>query len=280
LRSNDRDETKALAVLRKVAQESQSQTNAPRYELFLQLPEIDQLSLLHSITVIDSSPHILEVEDQLSQILRPAAPRGKTNLLLERLEGWWFSLVIQSLTEGPSSIPFTVIENKIDEIRESLSRSSLPVDFAEAIPPPEIIDSYDNRPFVQQLRLIKIGPRRLEFAVRDYYRAFEQRSLWARQELLVDNEIEKYDQQLIEVWEPRFEEMRERLEGNADLRERERSGGEIYRWVEIMEALPLRALRARFLCHGSFHMLANRCAVGWHPDYADFIREHHPAGAE
>jgi len=41
----------------------------------------------------------------------------------------------------------------------------------------------------------------------------------------------------------------------------------VFKWVEQDASFPLRSVRERFLTHGSYHILSNRFAVGWHPDF-------------
>ena len=91
------------------------------------------------------------------------------------------------------------------------SAAVLPIDFRSSQPPPEVVAELDKRPFVRQLRKIEVGSTRVEFAIRDYYRASEQRSRWAREELLVDGELENYERELVEAWEPRYAAMLDEL---------------------------------------------------------------------
>ena len=58
-----------------------------------------------------------------------------------------------------------------------------------------MIAELDKRPFVRQLRRVNVGGKRIEYAIRDFYRASEQRSRWLRQDLLVDGELAKYEQE-------------------------------------------------------------------------------------
>ena len=111
----------------------------------------------------------------------------------------------------PLPSPILAIDQRIDELREEFKRSALPVDYASTHPSPTIVAELDKRPFVKQLRKIQIGPRRVEFAIRDYYRAFEQRSRWAREDLLVDGELENYERELVEAWEPRHAALKDEL---------------------------------------------------------------------
>ena len=78
--------------------------------------------------------------------------------------------------------------------------NALPIDYLDA--KPDSIDPHsDNRKFVQQLRVIDVRISQIEKAILDYYRAFEQRSRWAREELLVGDEVESYERRLIDEWE-------------------------------------------------------------------------------
>jgi transposase len=44
-------------------------------------------------------------------------------------------------------------------------------------------------------------------------------------------------------------------------------GQTLFKWVEQDANFPLCSVRERFLSHGSHHILSNRYALGWHPDY-------------
>jgi hypothetical protein len=269
LRARDRDEAAALELLVAVAETSKNESNKPAYTAFLKLLPEARLSLLRAIMVLDSSPNVIDVLDELSSELRHAVAKDHVQLFVERLEGWWFNVVVRALTGvGPTSIPVTAIENKMDELRDGFRRDALPVDYADQMPSDAIVADLDKRPFVRQLRLISVGPKRVEYAIRDYYRAYEQRSRWAREDLLVNGEIESYERQLIEAWEPRFEAAREELAEGCPDEHKIQAGRKIFDWAEKEADFPLRTVRQRFLTHGSFHILANRHVVGWHPDHA------------
>jgi hypothetical protein len=114
------------------------------------------------------------------QELYYSAQKEQVPHLVERLEGWWFSAVIKAMSCKPAqSIPIMSIDQRVDELREEFKRISLPIDLTGETPPQEIVTELDKRPFVRQLRRIKIGGREFEYAIRDYYRASEQRSRWS-----------------------------------------------------------------------------------------------------
>ena len=144
-------------------------------------------SLLSAIEVLDNAPNIVDLGPVIESRLRMIAPRGKVSLAREHLEGWWWPRICATLQAAqPSAISILELEQKLDEIRESLKRDALPLDMEEVDPPQEELDALEEMRFVRQLRAVGIGSNRLQFAKRDYYRAFTQRSRWTRQSLLFD----------------------------------------------------------------------------------------------
>jgi hypothetical protein len=98
-----------------------------------------------------------------------------------------------------------------------------------------------------------------------------QRSKWTREHVVLDGELENFETRLIEEWEPHFSAMCDTLDSKtASETELLQAGKELYQWVEMEARFPLRSLTARFLCVGSYHMLANDLKVGWHRHYLDF----------
>jgi hypothetical protein len=265
--NSDRNEQKALELLNSTCSTSKNQENVAAYDAFQALTPSQRLRLLQAITVIDGAPDIVDVRDEISDEVRLAAPRSKTTQFVERLEGWWFSAVIEAINNGGDSIKVISIDTRIDELREEFQRIALPVDHASSTPTPEIVADLDNRAFVKQLRQINVGALRIEYAIRDYYRASEQRARWAREDLLVNGELSQYDQALREAWEPRFAAMVDELPQDCGGDARASAGSIIYKWVEQEAIFPLRTVTQAFLTKGSYQILANKYAVGWHPDF-------------
>jgi hypothetical protein len=263
----DRNEDEADNRLLAAATTSKSKENADAYAAYKALPDPLRRSLLKAVSVLDGSPNIIDVQDEIVREVYHAAGRDNVNSLVERLEGWWFGLVIRALSGAPNTIPVLAIDQRVDELREEFKRTALPVDFKLKEPPAAVIAELDKRPFVRQLRKIEIGAARVEYAIRDYYRASEQRSRWAREELLVDGELETYEKELIETWEPRHAAMLDEIPASCPPEQKVASGQNLFRWVEQEANIPLRSVRDRFLTHGSYHILANRYVVGWHPDF-------------
>ena len=136
---------------------------------------------------------------------------------------------------------------------------------------------YDPRLFVEQLRVLDLSATRIRNAIIDYYRAFEQRSSWARESLLISGEIEEYEDQLVDEWTRYREIVFERLNDTSDEDAYLVAGKELYRWAE-METMTLR-IRERvtepYVVRGAFHILANASPqprVYWHPRFFERLQ--------
>ncbi|MFA1677416.1 ABC-three component system protein [Rhizobium mongolense] len=264
-----RDPKAAEALLRAVAQVGGNQELKTAYAAFLALGQTMRISLLSSIEILDNQPLVTDFDEAIEKDLRMLAPRGQAATARERLEGWWWPRVCKALMASPAeSISVLEVEAKLDDIRDGLKRDALVADQEHVDPTSDEIADYEGRPFVRQLRVIGIGGNRIEYAKRDYYRAFTQRSKWVREHLVFDGEIAKYELTLIEEWQPRFQQMRDKIgvSKTTDVGYRQ-AGQELYSWVEADARFPFRTVSHRFLTVGSYHILANDMRVGWHPEY-------------
>jgi len=269
LRPENRNEESALQRLSQIAKTSTSQTNKSAYEAFLTLAIEQQESLLASVNVIDSSPDITDVHDQIVKELRLTVRSKFLDLVCERVEGWWFSRVIKHLTEGSRSpILAKELVDQIHDIQEQYFEDSLPIEFLEAIGPDEGDLDQADRVFVQQLRLVLIQEPRIRFAINNYYRAFEQRSKWIREDLLHVGELDKYEARLIEEWRNRYEIMREDLGDESTEARMQTEGRSLYNWVDTQAEIRIRPkVSEPYVMRGSYHILANQLRVGWHSEF-------------
>ena len=197
-----------------------------------------------------------------------AAPKNQIANFVERLEGWWFARVIDGLVDK-KSIPLLAIDQRIDELREEFQRDALPVDVKGSVPSPEVIAELDKRPFVQQLRRIKSVRHGSSLRFGTTIARSSSGRVGPAKKLLVDGELERYEGDLKEAWEPRFLTLLDSLPNPCAPETKIAGGQKIFQWAEQDADFPLRAVRERFLTHGSFQMLANRNVVGWHPDFKE-----------
>jgi len=273
LRSHDRDPDVALDALLSTAQSSTDAANARAYSAFLDTPAVNRRAILDAVIIIDAAPLVTDLDRELRAEILWAAPRKDHDAFLERLEGWWLHRVLKQL--GLPGEDYRIlaaeVEAEMGDLREQFKQDSLPID-------PDLItfaldeateEAHANSVFVRQLELIQAGKRRIAAAVRDYYRAFEQRSRWLRNELLLVGELEKYERRLAEEWELVFEAMRDDVGPDGAEEAKLASARQVLAWAE-RALIPIRPrVTEPFVTRGSYHMLADEIRVGWHPDFRD-----------
>ncbi|HEV8718893.1 MAG TPA: ABC-three component system protein [Candidatus Binatia bacterium] len=202
LKIASRNASTALQRLEATAQTSTNKENRAAYQAFLSLQKRQREDLISSVYIVDYSPSIVDLDVRLGEEIHWAVESDFRTSFLERLEGWWFRRSIQHLVNRSSTpILSQEIEAQMGDLREQFKQDALPID--EDIFDLEIDDAsaYQNRPFVHQLSLIGISTKRILFAIRDYFRAYEQRSRWVREDLLLVGELDHYEKRLVEEWE-------------------------------------------------------------------------------
>jgi hypothetical protein len=224
--------------------------------------------LFSRVVILDAAPKILDLDKELRREVFHAVEIKYLDAFVTRLEGWWYRRAIQHLSKDNQK-PILVEEIIAEEttLREQFKQDNLVID--EDILLATVDEStYQNRVFVQQLKLINVKDRRIFFAIKDYFRAFEQRSRWIREELLQVGELDLYETRLTEEWEIRFEQLRDQLGDETADQEMGRLAKELYSWVENGPHQPIRPqVNEPSMARGSYHILSDNLVVGWHPEF-------------
>ncbi|WP_273239765.1 ABC-three component system protein [Hyphomonas atlantica corrig.] len=262
-----RDVQGAVEILRAAASGSNNQTTKAAREAFLALPATDRALLVSNIWVFDQAPDIHNVRLEIEKELFYSAPQGQVETFTDYLEGWWFARVVQALSgEADSAISLAAVQNKIHELRDDFTIFRLPLD-PEIDDMPEVTSlPSDERPLVRQMRLIDLNEGEALSALHDYYRAFEQRSRWARESLLLDGEADRYDRALWDAWRRQFLSAASDLPMMCSTADKERAGKSVFRWARNYQK-PLRNRDEIWLSSGSYQILADALRIGWHPEY-------------
>ena len=268
-----RNESLALERLREVATTHGPGVNTAAFRAFLTLAASRQAAVLRRVLILDATPSVVELDQRLNSAIFHAVRPDWRAAFLERLEEWWYRRCLHSLFDPSSSRPILSEDLiwKEADLREHFTEDNLPVD---EIPVDKLDpDAYENAVFVHQLRLIDLGMSRVMRAVRDYYRAFAQRSRWLRNQLLVPGELDDYAEKLIDAWELRFERMTDLLGEDATEQVKRQAAEELYAWAE-RETIPIRRdFSEGWMVRGSYHILANDRRVGWHPEFLALLEK-------
>ncbi len=229
---------------------------------------------LSRITIIDNSPRISDLPNLIQDRHLRTIRRDTRERVFERLEGWWNSLMIKMLTRERTDPVFGYeVSDKLSAIAEEYRSDNLPITFRNVIPDGIDVEN-DPRLFVEQLRSIGISLNRIQSAIIDYYRAFEQRSAWARESLLVTGEVEEYEDRLADEWGRYKDVVFESLNQLSSDEALMSAGRDLYRWAEFeTERFRIRErVTEPYVVRGAFHMLANNRPsprIFWHPRFLD-----------
>lgn len=279
LRNDNRNIKNAHQGLIKVTQKSKTKDKTLRdcFDTFLSLSAQEQIQLLNSVYILDSSPNILDLEKEIKRELRSSAKPKHLDLLYERVEGWWFAKVITNLREGfKNPITWFEVNNKIQDIRDQFTEDALPIDFRK-LEVPEDFDA-ESRIFVRQLQAIASKNTHIERAIRDYYRAFKQRSRWLREKLVFSRELEEYEDRLVDEWERYKDHLED--EGEYDLNNNEEDcqkfGRKIFKHIDQEMDCRIRSnVSEPYVMRGSYHILADadQPKIYWHPQFLDRLTQ-------
>ena len=272
---NDEVVTLADAVLNNTS----SKVILPIKKSFDELSAEEKKDFLGRISIIDKTPRIQDVPATIvDQHMRTIRPEHRLHVY-ERLEGWWNDRTVRMLTgEQTTEVYSREISDKLAVIADEYKTDNLPITFRGKFPEDAIDPENDPRLFVEQLRALNLKPERIQNAILDYFRAFEQRSSWARQHVLLDGEVDEYEERLVEEWGRYRDVVFESLEETTAESVMIDLGRALYTWAEInTDHLRIRdRVSEPYVVRGSFHILANgrpEPRVYWHPLFLDRLRK-------
>ena len=271
-----------VATLTELADSALAKSRSPRIRqiatAFDELSDSEKLDFLERILILDASPRIEDIPAIIRDKHLRTIRREHREFVFERLEGWWTDIVIKQLSGAKTEGIFGYeVSDKLSDFAEEYKTDNLPITFRGKKPAEEFDTESDPRLFVAQLREIGVSSSRIRSAILDYYRAFEQRSAWARENLLVSGEVEEYEDRLADEWNRYKDVVFEKLNDDSAEDALREAGATLYNWAEF-ETGKIDSLRIRtrvtepFVLRGSYHILADASPaprVYWHPRFLD-----------
>lgn len=272
----DRDPDAALTRLLRIARTSRSKENAESYRCFLAMDDKVRGALVRAIQIIDNAPQIDDLDARITRLVGFAVEPAHTPHLVRALQGKWLRRIEDHLA-APHGDVITGYEvhEWLRELRGQYRPDNLPTGLEDVEPPASVWNAAEGYTFVRQLRRIGLSDDQIEFAVCDYYRAFEQRSQWVREALLHLGETERYNRRLVDEWAREFAETKRRLTASADPTEEIKTGVamDLYLLIQRADHRIRPECSAPFVMRGSYQMLADEPTIGWHPEWD----QHFPA---
>ena len=199
-------------------------------------------------------------------------PPDQRATVARRLVEWWDRQIVYSLCgERERVITRAELQSQISAIVADIEQGKLVPDF-ETVSHPE--DYQPDGMLARQIGLVKGKPSDLEKAIREEWKAREQRARWVDGNPAMAAKINDYDLVLTEHWSDRHVQMTEEC---AELEDGEKcaSGLGLLRWTHNAAPTTVRPIAegwgAAYYVRGSYQVLAINLKVGWHPDYETLL---------
>lgn len=261
---------KAYKLLLKAAKQSKNKTTEIARNKFSTLKKPEAIALLSKVEIIDLHPNLGDVSSEIEGELIVIDPVQVT-AIAQHLEGWWFDVLGKRLVDDKTAtIPVQQILMKVSEIGKSFGDSALPLSDVEELGAKEYSPDDESETFVRQMRVLELPNSMVERGAGDYYKAYAQRSKWARESLILDDELARFDAKLSDRWERKFDE--DVLLADPKSSEEEITvGRKLFLWAS-KDSQPLRNVVETWITAGSYHGLSNRLKIGWHPKFKTLFR--------
>ncbi len=269
--SEARNVLKAIVLLDAAAAACKSDTLKKAVDSWRALSDEKKNALLQRVHVIDSAPNAIDLQDRIGRKLFKHKPRPQRDEMMWRLEGWWYGRVISHLDavarKQDDVIMWAELQLLIDQILADFGPEALPDEYGDVDPGAPIDPDADRRLFVHQMRAVNSSKAAIRSAIRDHWRASEQRSKWIRDLRLLPKELDRYDKRLVEEWEYCADEHCSNVDV-TNLPQASDAGRNVLRNV-LNKQISLRTFSEPYLTRGSYHFLADNARLGWHPSWPD-----------
>jgi hypothetical protein len=241
-------------------------------EAFLGLSDTDRLNLMRRARVQQTSPTIDEIEARVAEHLK-LIPVDQRPPVAKRLIEWWDRQIIYSLCgKRERAIARTELQAQIMSVVADLEQGRLLPEF-ETVTHPE--DYQPDGMLARQIHLVQGKPSDLMKAIREEWKAREQRARWISANSAMAATINEYDFVLKEHWSDRHMQMCEECV-EREGKEKCIEGLKLLRWTHEEAPGSVRPIAegwvAPYYVRGSYQVLAINLTVGWHPDFFDLLK--------
>jgi len=246
---------------------------APGCKAFITLDDSSRRNLLRRIQIKPNSPDITSIEQLVADKLH-VLPLAHRRLVAERLIEWWSSQVVYSLC-GRRDRTITAAELKyhISLFNSAIDEELLLPDFQIAVHPK---DYQPHSMLGRQITLVEGNRVDQSKAIREQWRAQQQRSKWVKDNPAMKSKISNYDMLLTEHWEDQHTQIVEDCTGKVDEFKRLK-GLELLRWTHNEAPNYIEPIAngwsGHYYIRGSYQVLAISLQVGWHPDYKILLKD-------
>lgn len=260
-----RDEENAYGLLQKAAKASKNDTTKEGRAAFLNLTKEEAIDFLTKVEIFDQTTGLVDVRDDIVGKLRIISEPHAEDIA-DALEGWWLDTLGKHLVSSDlPPIALQLVLRKANDIGDQFKGDGLPIDNPDELG----VRSYSSKDevltFVRQMRLVDLPDRSVRRGVQDFYRASAQRAKWARESLLLDGESARFESALFDRWGRKADALLATTPTANDA-EKKQYGRMLCGWAS-RDTYPFRNVVEAWITAGSYHALADKAQIGWHPEF-------------
>ncbi len=280
--SENSDRNELITLLNKEAQrvikerEDSAEKKKPhgeRYhgcEAYMRLDESQKNMLLDRVIIIPEEFNIDETENKIidSNVLQLSPPDFRP-VLTRKLIEWWDYQVLLQMRKERSAIKKVEVQHKVIEIIQEIELDNLSNSYGGREPLDWKEELTEN--IAKQLEIIELSDTQKRHAAINYWQARKQREEWLSDDFpLVNEKIKKFDKDLFNEWEFYFSSTAEyrKFTNENDYVD---CGRKVFNWSfnSAHENIPRIESNwtDKYLVRGTYQMLSDTLAVGWHPLY-------------
>lgn len=253
-------------------------------EAFLALDDAARRRLVARIEILPGSFRITDVASQVElRLQRAAAVRNAIRAsVAERLiERWDRQVTLALMGRRDREIRRSELQGMVEDLIREHGPTMLPNDYGRLVPEAAEYAAAAGSLLECQIVLVDGGASRVQRAVRDRWRARNQRRRWTDDDASLVPLLKEYDDVVKEAWGDRHGPIRDECRGREE-DERRRRGRELLDWAYDEAPASVRPPRPgwsdAFYVRGMLHQFADELEVGWHPDYRERLAAAPAAG--
>lgn len=240
-------------------------------EAFLNIGEVKRRQLIKNIRLNTDSFSISEAQDEVIKRVKIGTQLKNCVALSERIIAWWDREAVRSLTkERDECIFFSELQEFIAMKSAELYNDGFTDDIDDIeLPPPDTFHSIH----LKQLEIIDATVAQKRRSFNTEVKARIQREIWIKDNLPAAAKLKKYDENLIDEWSYKFEEMKE--QSTDILEDKKFEGRKLLDWSHENAHQQIKSISQKYsnpdLTRGSYQMLSKDMRVGWHCDFDSLI---------
>jgi hypothetical protein len=256
---------KLVTELDKIARSRPNQRLQAAYDAWEAASAADRDGVVTKLRVVSAQDKLSSVDARILEEIAKFVPPIHQTAFAERILGWFDALVAERLSSNGCRISRQELTEHVYDLIQSLPPATTFDLYATAAHPEPEAEVATAPPYIRQLNLLNAAQEQLSLAVHLHHRAQLQRDRVMQTTLCGQQQLDAFDTDLRDFWGLKFRP-------NGIATDAVSFGWSVHDSCMGYTVSIAGGMAPRFFVSGSYHELADRLQVGWHPGF----RQHLP----